>query len=165
MEISCSHCFLSKLDKQEGRVHWDRWYVYWSRKAAVEVMVSLCTFCFALLINSNAQHYYTNKYKYKIQSVCLFLCIWILEKNPPDSVSFPHQSKRNTDKMYLKFCKIKAYLMSIKKLCWNCWDKKTRMMKMKMILFTSVDRGKSGNRSPKAAKNWEMKGLCVVFGS
>lgn len=30
--------------------------------------------------------------------------------------------------------------------------KKQRMM-MKMILFTSVDRGKRGNRSPKAAKN------------
>ena len=26
-------------------------------------------------------------------------------------------------------------------------------MMMKMILFTSVDRGKRGNRSPKAAKN------------
>ena len=101
MEISCSHCFLSKLDKQEGRVHWNRWYVYWSRKAAVVVMVSLGTFCFASL--KNAQRYY----KYKIQSVCLFLCIWILEKTHPILlrsitqsllVSFPHQSKRNTNK-------------------------------------------------------------------
>ena len=45
---------------------------------------------------------------------------------------------------------------------------------MKMILFTSVDRGKGGNRSPKAAKNERERererernkgGLRVVFGS
>ena len=151
MEISCSHCFLSKLDKQEGRVHWNRWYVYWSRKAAVVVMVSLGTFCFASL--KNAQRYY----KYKIQSVCLFLCIWILEKTHPILlrsitqsllVSFPHQSKRNTNKNVPK----NLQNQSIYHVCWNCWDKKPRMM-MKMILFTSVDRGKGGNRSPKAAKN------------
>lgn len=119
MEISCSHCFLSKLDKQEGRVHWDRWYIYWSRKAAVEVMVSLCTFCcFALLIMHNTTTHTNTKTKYNpYVSFCAFTHPILLrsvtkiphtDTDPDPSVSFPLQSKGNTNKMYLKKKKAKS---------------------------------------------------------